>query len=148
VVSRFLKKSLSIDELDLLFEEDLLAAVSIAELIFEQEITAAIAILTEVNNVANARVRADSNVASANIMARVKVAVAHLEATVSATASNLQKKAAKGALSHDTAKELISRLGAVTQKQINHGAQAAVKTIRAQSELAVSQIRKMHPTQS
>lgn len=73
MVSEYLKHVRSLEELDKLFAENRLAAAKAAESNFKFEVSRAIISVGEINQVASARITADSQVVSAKIMADAEV---------------------------------------------------------------------------
>ena len=132
--------SLTLEQLDALFETNRLAAAAVAEAVMAQEVATAISNISEINHIAIARIQADSAVASAKIGADAEVCatelVAHAEMAILRVQSSLSE------LQSDPVQltSMVTEIGHNAREDISEGAEHTVNEIRSQAELALQQI--------
>jgi uncharacterized protein YoxC len=90
MVSEYLNHTRSLEELDQLFADNRLAAAQTVQSNFQIEVSKAIVNIGEINQVASARIMADSQVASAKIMADAEVVATSLLAKAEVAAFRSQ----------------------------------------------------------
>ncbi len=137
MVSNYLKQSRSIEELYALIEADRVAAAEIAATVFDNEVAMAITNIGEINQVANARILADSQVASARMMTDAEVTAVALtakaEAAIVEIKSRLQQDSRRSEITHS----MIAEISRIAVGEISDSAQDSVKGIQLDAKYAI-----------
>ncbi len=133
-------KNLSFDQLDELFEKDRIAAAAITETVMTQEISTAISNITEINQIANARIQADSAVASAKIAADAEVCATELAAKAEMALLQIQATISERQLDPDLLTSMITEVCHHASEEISSGTEQTIAAIKRQAEAAIGQI--------
>jgi len=140
MAKNYRNKNLSFDQLDELFEKDRIAAAAVAETVMLQEISTAISNITEINQIANARIQADSAVASAKIAADAEVCATELAAKAEMTILQIQSTTSEQQLDPELLTSMITEVGHHASEEISTGAEQTIAAIKRQAEAAIGQI--------
>lgn len=140
MVSDYLNQTRSLKELDALLEKDRLAAATLAELVFNQQVTSAIHNISEVNLVANARIRADCMVTTAKLASDAEICAAQLSANAEIAITEIQKFDAQSKEDRAAIGAAIQEMGQSALSEISTTASSAVDVIKREAEQAIKKI--------
>ncbi len=139
--SDYLNQNRSIKELDDLFEKDRVAAEKFAVTVFSHEISTAITNINAINQVAGARILADSHVASAKMMTDAEVSAAHLLSKAEIAIMEMQGGANKASTLQETHGSMVSEIRYVAEKAITHGARQSIADIKRETQESIAQLK-------
>lgn len=142
MVSDYLKNNRSIKELDVLFEQDRIAAVKIAATVLNHEVSTAITNIGEINQIANARIMADSQVASAKMMTDAEIASTHLIAKAELAVLDIKMQDHQSAEEIALQADMISEIGRSTTEVITNNANEAVEAIQNEAAEAIQRLKQ------
>lgn len=149
MVSEYLKHVRSLEELDKLFAENRIAAAKAAESNFKFEVSRAIVSIGEINQVASARITADSQVASAKIMADAEVIstslLAKAEIAVFRTQSPITPENIGDGTDPQKVNSQIEAIATEANQEIREFSSNAIEQIRKEAADAIDRI-KTHAT--
>lgn len=149
MVSEYLKHVRSLEELDQLFADNRIAAAKAAESNFKFEVSRAIVSIGEINQVASARITADSQVASAKIMADAEVIstslLAKAEVAVFRTQHPITPENIGDGAYPQSANRHIETIVNEANQEIREFSSNAIEQIRKESSDAIDRI-KTHAT--
>jgi len=142
MVSDYLKNNRSIGELDALFEHDRIAAMKIAATVLNHEVSTAITNIGEINQIANARIMADSQVASAKMMTDAEIASTHLIAKAELAMLDIKMQDQQNTEEIAVQADMIREIGNSTAEVITHSAQEAVQAIQNEAAEAIQRLKQ------
>ncbi|OEJ64328.1 hypothetical protein [Magnetovibrio blakemorei] len=142
MVSDYLKNNRTIDELDALFEQDRIAAIKIAATVLNHEVSTAITNIGEINQIANARIMADSQVAAAKMMTDAEIASTHLIAKAELAVLDIKIQDQQSAEEIALQADMISEIGRSTTEVITNNAQEAVQAIQNEASEAITHLKQ------
>lgn len=142
MVSDYLKRNRSLEELDELFEQDRVAAVKIAATVLSHEVSIAITNIGEINQIANARILADSQVASAKMMTDAEIAATHLIAKAELAVLDIKMQNHLNAEVLDFQADMIHEIGRSTTEVITQNAQESVEAIQNEAAEAIDRLKQ------
>lgn len=149
MVSEYLKHVRSLEELDKFFAESRLAAAKAAESNFKFEVSRAIVSIGEINQVASARITADSQVASAKIMADAEVIstslLAKAEIAVFRTQNPITPENIGDGVDPESVDSQIQAIANEANQEIRESSSNAIERIRKEASEAIDRI-KTHAT--
>jgi len=145
MVSEYLDRSRSLEELDDLVAKHRLAAAKVAEVRFKTEIFNAITAISEISQIASARIVADSQVVSAQMAANAEIANARLMADVDISISQILKCAA-GATDLgflEIAEDMIKEIGRIGAQKLSGRAKESIAAIKQSAKEAVKRLEEI-----
>lgn len=142
MVSDYLIRNRSIKELDELFEQDRIAAMKIAATILSHEVSTAITSIGEINQIANARIFADSQVASAKLMTDAEITSTHLIAKAELAVLDIKMQNHQNAEKFELQADMIREIGRSTTEVISDNAQDAVQAIQNEAAEAIHRLKQ------
>lgn len=142
MVSDYLKNNRSIEELDALFEHDRIAAMKIAATVLNHEVSTAITNIGEINQIANARIMADSQVASAKMMTDAEIASTHLIAKAELAVLDIKMQDQQNIEEIALQADMIGEIGRSTTDVITNSAQEAVEAIQNEAAEAIERLKQ------
>jgi flagellar motor switch/type III secretory pathway protein FliN len=107
---------------------------------FDKAVTVAIRNISEVSQVANARIQADCHIATARIASSAEVSATELAANAEIAILAIQKDEIKTANNGKIGKSIILETGRKVEEDISTGAKKAIEAIHLQAKMAVEQI--------
>ncbi|NQV99930.1 MAG: hypothetical protein HQ483_09565 [Rhodospirillales bacterium] len=140
MVSEYLNHTRSILELDRLFEKDRKAAGAIAEIVFSQDISAAILTVSDITEVTNSRILADTQVASAKIAASAEVHATALLASAQTMRLKIQNQEWSDPTRREIDSSIVTELARRTEMEIKSSSRTAIDQINAGARAAIVQI--------
>lgn len=140
MVSGYLNRTRSLEELDALFEKDRQAAVKLAEIVFSQEVAVAVRAVADINEISNARIQADAQIASAKLASSAEVHATTLLAAAETLRLSIQRHELTDKKSDEIDSSIVSELAAKTGEQIQNTSRSAIEQIKAEAQAAVAQI--------
>jgi len=140
MVDSHLSKTRSLDELDVLIEKDRLAAASGAKTLFNQAIAAAINNVSQINQIANARIQANAHAAAARISSGVEVYAVELIEHARAAIETIKTQLLHPPKGADAVRAIVVEVGQAAETQISESATIAINAINQQAEASIHSI--------
>lgn len=140
MTSDYLNRTRSIEELDAYFEKERYRAAEVADLSFRKEVATAIRTVSDINEVANARIYSNMEVASAKISSSAEVHSTSLLATAELFRHRLQNSGNFVPTNSENRNSMIAEVARTATKEIKSTAAAAIETIKSEAKDAVAQI--------
>jgi len=131
----------SLEDLDKRIESDRRIAVTAFEATFSQQVVTAIAAIGEINQIANARIQADTRVAAARIASHAEVTCIELLSTVELTALKIDKLKSENSRETNVAnKKIITQFVDEARLEIEDSCNSSVEEIKRYGDMAIAQI--------
>lgn len=140
MVSKYLRKALTVEEMDELTERARRGAAEGVKAAFDKAVTVAIRNIGDISQVANARIQADCHVAAARIASSAEVSATELAANAEIAILAIQKHKIKTASDRTAANSMIADTSRRVESDISAGAKKAIEEIHRQAKAAVEQI--------
>jgi hypothetical protein len=140
MVSEYLKQNKQIVELDALYAANLSAAASVTALLMSQQFSMAISSITEITQIANARIQADCTVASARIESNSQVCVTEIAAKAEMAMLKIQTLEAHEMLSQEQIGSMVDQIGYAARQEISMSAANSIELIKTQAESSLKEI--------
>ncbi len=141
MVSEYLKETRSLGELDVLFEQDRVTAAKIAATSFKHEISVAITNISEINQIANARIMADCQVASAKMMTSAEITVANLISQAEMAVLEIRKRLVDDSSDSEIPHDMIVETSRIATESITDTARSSVQNIQDNARDAINQLK-------
>ncbi|MCR4379160.1 MAG: hypothetical protein NUV50_13845 [Rhodospirillales bacterium] len=132
----------SLKELDALFERDRLSAAKVAKTVFAHEVAIAIANISEINQIANARIVADSQIASAKMLTDAEVTATMLLSKAEIAVLQLEQYAVGDSENISKHQTMILEISRTTTRKISTAADEAIKTIQRDAIEAIERMQE------
>jgi hypothetical protein len=145
MVSEYLGRVRSLEELYSLMDRDRLAAARFIESAFHADVEAAITNIVEISSVANARVMADTQVASAKLLIDAEVASARLVAGAEMAIIEFKHLAGDG-MTDDTAEHfeaMIQEIGRAHTGNLTESARRSIAAIEEDAAAAIAKLKEI-----
>lgn len=140
MVSKYLRKTLTVKEMDELTERARRGAAEGVKAAFDKAVTVAIRNISDISQVANARIQADCHVAAARIASSAEVSATELAANAEIAILTIQKRKATTASDKKVADSMIADASRQVESDISVGAKKAIEEIHRQAKAAIEQI--------
>lgn len=142
MVSEYLEHNRTIEELDALFEQDRIAAAKIAVVALNHEVTTAVTNISEIHQVANARIFADGQIASAKLMTDAEITATHLIAKAELAVIDVRMRDQNSTKLSDLHVAMISEIGRTTAEGISQNAQESIQAIQNDAAEAIALLKQ------
>lgn len=142
MVSEYLNQIRSVEELDKIIEHDREVAAKIAKTVFNREVSSAIANISEINQIANARIMADSQVASAKMMSDAEVISTLILSKAELAALEVQQQLTIDPVASPSRHDMIVEIGRNTHKLISKTTIQSVEDIHREAKAAIDQLQE------
>ena len=131
----------SVDDLDKRIESDRRVAAILFESSYSEQVIAGIKAISEINQIANARIQTDTRVAAARIASQAEVTCIELLSTAELTALKIYqlKDGTSNAIKIDK-KKIISANGNEALLEIEKGCSQSIEDIKKYGDIALTQI--------
>jgi hypothetical protein len=143
VVSQYLKQNRSIEELVALIEQDREATLSTTQIAFRSEVSTAITNISEISQIANAKILADSQVASAKLMTNAEVMAVHLMAKAEMAVLDIQQQAQSGLPNTQMRRDMIAEINRNTAAIISTTAKDTILDIQREAQEAIDRLKSI-----
>lgn len=142
MVSDYLNQIRSIEELDKIIEHDREVAAKIAKTVFKREVNSAITNISEIIQIANARILADSQVASAKMMSDAEVMSTLILSKAELAALEVQQQLITEPDDFTSMHEKIVEIGRNTGTLISKTTSQSVEAIHREAKAAIDQLQE------
>jgi len=141
MVSEYLKTSYSIKELDALFERDRLSAAKIAKTLFDHEVSTAISNIGKINQIANARILAESQISSAKLMTDAEVTATLLLSKAEIAVLEIQHQSIGVSPDSKAHRDNVGKINRSAAAVISTITEGSVQKIHREAEDAIAQLK-------
>jgi len=145
MVSEYLDRSRPLEELDDLILKHKLAAAKVAEVKFKTDLINAVTVISEISQVASARILADSQVVSAKMTANAEIANARLMVDVDIAISEIVKTSG-GDMDPESlsiAEDMIKEVGRIGGKKLSERAKESIAAIKKTAKDATMNLEEI-----
>lgn len=141
MVSGFLKRTRTLEELDEMFEQNRVAVAEAAAVTFRHTVSIGTASIGEAEHVSSARIMADLSVATAKISVDTEIALKLLATNAQAVMLDIRKRIAESTLDREILHAMISEVGRNSCRGISASASQATDKMNQEAQGAIARIK-------